>query len=151
MDDKDNGLIQRLKDRFNAAFDAREQRKEDERWFNDRAHEIFASPRYITTDFWCHTCKRDCTGTGYRQVCTVRQWAPTAWFIGYCPLGHKMLRYITDKHIDPYYNMSELLRRQRYELQDTMLTPDNPRFKLLYPEQYKALMENDGKKTTSKA
>lgn len=43
-----------------------------------------------------------------------------------------------------------MIQRQRYELQDAFLTPDDPRFKVLYPKQYKELIkkkdeDNNGK------
>jgi hypothetical protein len=72
---------------------------------------------------------------------------PTAWYTGYCPNGHRMIRRITDKDSDPYYFMSDILKRQRYDLRDMLLTPDDPRFKELYPEQYKQL---NGEETTNK-
>ena len=147
---KKKNLIQRLKDRYDDAEASRLLQEELARPFNERMEAIFTAPRYCTTDFWCNICKRDCSGTGYRQVCTVRHTLPTAWFVGYCPLGHKMLRRITDKDTDPFYDFSEMIQRQRYELQDAFLTPDDPRFRVLYPKQYKELIkkkdeDNNGK------
>ena len=133
-------LIQKLKDRYNTAKRERQERSEQEQPLKDRMLDIFSADRNPITDFYCTQCKRDCTGTGYRQVCTVRPMAPTAWFLGICPKGHRMIRRITDKDSDPYYHLSPYIQRQRWEMADAFLTPDDPRFRVLYPEQYKLLM-----------
>lgn len=132
-------LIQKLKDKYDLARAKRAIEEEKARPMKDRMDDIFSAPRFIVTDFWCDDCKRDCSGTGYRQVCTIREWAPTAWFIGYCPKGHRMIRRITDKNTDPYYDLSDMVKRHRYEMRDAFLSPDDPRFKLLYPLQWEAL------------
>ena len=138
---KNNGLIKNLKDRYDLKRQERADREEKMRPFQERVQAIFDSPLRVTTDFWCNTCKKDCTGAGYRQVCTIDAKHPTGWFTGYCPKGHKLIRRITDKITDPYYEMSFMIRRQRYDLKDEFLTPDDPRFKVLYPRQWKELME----------
>ena len=137
-------LIKQLKNRYNWRVAERKAQKERERPFKERLHVIFSSPRFIITDFWCDICRRDCTGTGFRQVCTIRPQLPTAWFMGFCPEGHKMIRRITDKGSDPYYDRSLLVQRQRYELSDALLTPDDPRFKVVYPKQWEELMKKNG-------
>jgi len=107
--------------------------------FKDRVKTIFDAPRFVVTDFFCTVCKLDCAGTGFRQVCTLRQNLPTAWFVGFCPKGHRLVRRITDKDTDSYYDRSPLIRRQRYELRDDLLTPEDPRFRMLYPKQWEKL------------
>lgn len=129
-------LKQRLKDRYDHVRKLRLERQEKERPYLDRISAIFEAPKVVITDFWCNKCKRDCNGHGYRQVSLIRQKLPTAWFKAYCPKGHLMLRYITDKNIDPYYLLSFNLQRQRYDLRDDLLTPMDPRFRVLYPKQY---------------
>jgi hypothetical protein len=57
-----------------------------------------------------------------------------------------MIRRITDKVQDPYYYQSLMLNRQRYNMRDDLLTPDDPRFKLLYPKQYEELFKKRNKK-----
>jgi hypothetical protein len=135
-------IIQRLKDRLNRATEERQAKEAEEQPFKDRLKEIFTAPRSVVTDFYCSVCKRDCSGTGYRQVCTIRQWAPTAWYVGNCPKGHKMIRRITDKSSDPYYEMSPMIQRHRYEMRNAFMDPSDPRFKLLYPDKYEELMQN---------
>jgi len=141
--------VQKLKDRYDSARRLREEREERERPFKDRVALIMDAPRFVTTDFWCNTCQRDCRGTGYRQASTVRPECPTAWFIAYCPRGHRMIRRITDKSTDPYYELSFLVQRQRFDLRDAILTPEDPRFKILYPKQYAELFKKDGRQKTN--
>ena len=135
-----NRTIKRLKERYDRVRAEKEAKVEKERPFRERVASIFEAPRFVVTDFFCPVCKKDCVGTGYRQVCTIRPWAPTAWFMGICPKGHRMIRRITDKNTDPYYDLSPMVARQRWELRDAFLTPDDPRFKELYPEQWEKLM-----------
>jgi len=137
---KKQSLIQKLKNRYDKAREARLVSEDKDKPFKDRVEAIFTAPRWCNTDFWCDECKKDCSGTGFRQVCTVREKLPTAWFVGYCPKGHKMVRRITDKGTDPYYEKSLMIQRQRYEMRDALLTPDDSRFRVLYPKQYKELM-----------
>jgi len=141
------GEEKKLRARFEDTRKKRIAKYEEERPLIERLGTIFNADRYATTDFFCNTCKRDCTGTGYRQVLTLRKWLPTAWYVGTCPNGHKMIRRITDKNTDPYYYQSYMVQRQRNEMEDSFLTPDNPRFKLLYPDKYDELMKKDGQRT----
>jgi hypothetical protein len=60
-----------------------------------------------------------------------------------------MIRRITDKSSDPYYVMSPFLQRQRYDLIDAFITPDDPRFKVLYPDKYAKLKNHVGKETNN--
>ena len=113
--------------------------------FKERIEAIMHAPRFTITDFWCDQCRKDVTGTGFKQVCAFREKLPTAWYTSFCPKGHRITRRITDKDTDPYYTRSLLVQRQRYDLRDLLLTPDDPRFKVLYPEAYAKLYPN-GKK-----
>ena len=131
--------MQNLRDRYDQAVAKRAAEKAAMQPFLDRVEAITHSPRFTTTDFWCATCQRDCQGTGYRQVSTIRERWPTAWFVGYCPTGHKVLRRITDKNTDPYYDSSYMVKRMRFTLRDDLLTPEDPRFKVLYPRQWEEL------------
>ena len=140
-----NKLIQRLQDKYDAARVKRVKKEDEDRPLKERFKEIFNAAKYVNTDFYCPVCKKDCSGPGYRQVCTLREWAPTAWYVGYCPKGHKMIRRITDKSTDPYYEQSFMVMRQRYEMADMLLDPSDPRFKILYPKQYEELTKNNGK------
>jgi len=135
---------QKEQERLAAYYDdirkKREEIAEKNAPFLDRVKAIMDAPRFATVDFWCDKCQKDCTGRGYRQVCTLRERTPTAWYLGFCSKGHRMIRRITDKSSDPYYNQSIFLMRQRNEMALDLLTPDDPRFKILYPKQWKELM-----------
>ena len=139
---KNSKKINDLKERYDIARAKRWARQDRERPYMERISAIYEAPRFVVTDFFCPVCKKDCVGTGYRQVATIRERAPTAWYIGFCPNNHKMIRRITDKETDPYYDLSPLIARQRWEMRDMLLTPDDPRFKELYPDAYKKLFPN---------
>lgn len=139
-------IIKKLQKRYDEAVERRILKEIQDKPLQDRIKTIFGAKKFIQMDFWCDDCKRDCSGTGYRQVYTQRLKAPTAWYTGFCPYNHKMIRRITDKLSDPYYELSYMVRRQRYDLADDMMTPDNPLFKDRYPDQWKELY---GKKGTN--
>ncbi len=112
--------------------------------FLDRVRAIMDAPRYARVDFWCDICKRDCSGVGYKQICTIRERVPTAWYVGFCQKGHRLIRRITDKGSDPYYSQSLFLMRQRSEMEIDLLTPDDPRFKIFYPKQWAEMNKKHG-------
>ena len=141
-----NNLIQKLKDKYDAAREKRKVQELKDSPLNDRIKDILDAALYVNTDFYCHECKKDCSGPGYRRTCTLRPHSPTAWYTGFCPKGHQMIRRITDKDTDPYYDQSFVIKRQRYDLADALLTPNDPRFKILYPKQYKELMNKNNVK-----
>lgn len=95
-------------------------------------------------DFWCGTCLKDFEAKGQKQVRDAIGW-PVAFYAAHCPLGHIAMRRITDKLNDPYFYESLLMRMQQVDHADDFITPDNPRFAVLYPIQW-ARIENDRKK-----
>lgn len=106
---------------------------------SERAQEIKDAPESQMMDFYCDTCKRDFGAMGFKQVRIPKK---SVWFAFYeanCPNNHKALRYITDKLTDPYFFNSPFVREQQNQFEDAMITPDNPRFKLLYPEAYERI------------
>ena len=134
--------VKQLQDRYDEARALRAKKEAREKPVLDHIKLVVEAPRHTTNDFWCNICKRDCTGTGVKQVRTLPNRLPVAWYLGVCPLGHRMIRRITDKDTDPYYWQSLVLWRQRAEMADMLLTPDDPRFKELYPKQYEELTKN---------
>ena len=109
--------------------------------YKDRMREIHDAYNVTKLDFFCTVCDTDFSGNAYKQVRTLGPQI-VAYYVGLCPRRHKCLRYITDKYRDPYYWTSKVLARQRVDLADAILTPDNPRFRLVYPEQWRQLTED---------
>lgn len=66
---------------------------------------------------------------------------PYAYYEGMCPAKHLARRHITDKHLDPYYHLSAMIRKQRHDMRDDLLTPADPRFRIVYPRQWAQLEE----------
>lgn len=131
--------IDKLKRIVDSKGEERSRHTKLQEWLYGRANEIKAAAVRTQTDFWCDTCKRDFSGIGHKQV---RMPPGSVWFAYYatvCPVGHKALRYITDKLTDPYYVKSARIRREQGLFHDDMLSPAHPRFKLIYPNQYRRL------------
>ena len=135
---KNSSKIKKLIKVYDAKRKKRFEEQAAKQPYLDRMEAIKTAPAYIVTDFFCSVCKRDCQAAAVKQVSTQRE-LHTAWFTGYCPKGHKLIRRITDKESDPYYSLSMVMKRQRWEMRDAMLTPEDPRFKKLYPKQWKKL------------
>ena len=115
----------------------RERVRDREREQRMRIRELNEAPRRTTTDFWCAKCRKDFSGPAYKQVSGTH-----GRYVGCCPRGHEAYRNITEKNRDPYYRDSEMVRRLRYTMRDDLVQPGDPRFKELYPEQYKKLFPN---------
>lgn len=130
--------VERLTRRIEDRREARERIAMREAGYKDHVKVIKEAYEETHMDFWCEKCKKDFSTTGRKQVRYASRW-PVAYYVGLCPKGHSTMRYITDKGHDAYYGRSEMMRRQRVELADAMLTPDNPRFALVYPQKYREL------------
>lgn len=100
-----------------------------------RKKEIDEAPNMQQMDFWCKDCKKDFIATGYKSV----DKDMCAAFLASCPNGHGAVRYITDVHKDPYFHLSNKVKHEREKYADYFVTPDNPRFKVLYPQAWAAL------------
>lgn len=133
---------QKLIKRVNANREARAAELERTRERRERHKEIREAPGRTRIDFWCDECASDFQGTGWKVTRNMASdKLPIAWYVGWCPVGHKAIRQITEKYLDPYYNRSAVIRAQRQEFADAMLTPNDPRFRILYPDQWRKLEE----------
>lgn len=109
-----------------------------EQGYMDHVRTISEAPERTPMDFWCKACAKDFTTLGKKIVRSSGRW-PVAWYVGLCPKNHESIRYITDKDRDPYYWMSDMVKKQRSQMADDFLTPDDPRFAVLYPHKYREL------------
>lgn len=90
-------------------------------------------------NYFCEVCRKDCEGNGFKEI---RWRSNDLWFAfyrGFCPNGHAVIRRITDKLDDPYYFHSRFVQREQAEHADDFVTPHDPRFKHLYPMQWRSL------------
>ncbi len=150
---KDNAISHlkgTLKDKHDE-IDARNRAEQDTK---DRIRVIRESPRIKDEDFWCRPCGRDFTARAYRHINWAfnvdlgvaeapKQWR--AWYEAECPKGHMAVRRITDKANDPYYALSEMQRRNARIHADDFMTPEDPRFRVKYPQQYAKYLEGRAK------
>lgn len=132
--------VERLTRRIEDRREARDRELMREAGYKDHIRAIQEAPEEQKMDFWCKVCKCDFNADARKMVRHAGRW-PVAWYVGLCPLGHSAIRHITDKHHDVYYRESVMLQRQRVELADAMLTPDDPRFALVYPQKWRELEE----------
>lgn len=118
---------------------ARERFMSLQKWLYERRDEILGAPMYVQTDFWCDYCEKDFSTTGHKEVRVPPQGVWFAYYVGICPCGKFAVRYITDKLLDPYFYKSLVLKIQQGQYADEMLQPWQPRFRQVYPEQYRKL------------
>lgn len=130
--------VERLTRRIEDRRESRERERMREAGYKDHIRAIQEAAEETKMDFWCRECKCDFNADARKMMRHASRW-PVAWYVGQCPKGHSAIRHITDKHHDRYYHESVMLKRQRVELADAMLTPDDPRFALVYPQQWRAL------------
>lgn len=101
--------------------------------------------------FWCDRCRRDFDAIGHlhstlyvfnvdtgKTEMRTEAW-PSAHYEALCPKGHSAVRYLTDKVHDPYFSLSEVVQRDRIRMERDLLQPSDPRFKYVYPEQWRRL------------
>jgi hypothetical protein len=111
--------------------------------FREHVRSIREAPDVVDMSFWCKKCKVDFISKGYKVIGKMGMW-PTSWYVGFCRGRHRAIKRITDKSGDDYYFFSKAITRERKERADDMLTPDNPRFKLVYPDKWRELYEKKG-------
>lgn len=131
---REERLLRRIEDNRSS----RERIALQEKGYTDHKRVIIEAYEVTRMDFWCQACRKDFNTSARKQVRFSSRW-PVAWYVGLCPKKHVCIRYITDKDRDPYYRRSVMIARQRVELADAMLTPDNPRFALVYPQKYREI------------
>ncbi len=134
-----NPYEDRLRKRVDANRASRQRDLERTQAYRDRMREIADAYPRVLTQFWCDTCSLDVEGMGVKQVRGPQGRLPWAWYEGRCAKNHVVLRRITEKQGDPYYVRSEKLKRERIDMADAMLQPHEPRFRLVYPDQWKAI------------
>lgn len=96
----------------------------------------------LVTDFYCEDCDLDQRLPGYEQgyldsFSKKMGWKVTPrWYANDCKkCNRKLIRYITEKHLDPYFRKSKKLRYLRRKYANELIQPNDPKFALLYPEK----------------
>lgn len=147
----------RLQERVDANRERRQRELESTRPYRERMREVNEAYQVVPRmDFWCDACagfdesKGDIVAVGHKGVRAPSGHLPFAFYQGQCPKGHMVMRHITDKHRDPYYHKSIKMRRERAMAADDLLQPNDPRFRLVYPNQW-AKMEAERKADEERA
>lgn len=136
--DREHELISRV-ERNRAWRDADLKKTQS---YRDRMNAIREAKRVDRLAFWCDNCHKDFISIAYKQVRQPKGQLPIAWHVGKCPCGYKALRYITDKGADPYYYKSFYMKLERVKLSNDLVQPGDPRFRILYPAQYRKMQED---------
>lgn len=113
----------------------------------ERIAEIEQAPQVRLYEFWCDECQEDYIAEAHKHSnrygydltfgTPYEIETPQAWYTSKCTKGHENVRRITDKLNDPYYARSMKVRREVMEHADDFLTPDDPRFKIVYPDKWR--------------
>ena len=106
------------------------EKREKERLERERVND--EAPLYKRQDAFCEVCDRD-----YSVMLKKHGTSLLAYYVAFCPYGHPVRREITLR--DRYYDQSKKVRAEREMYSDLLLTPNDPRFRLVYPEQWKEL------------
>lgn len=144
--------VKRLADKVADSRKYRAQEEATQKMRSQRLSEINEAPESVLTDFWCDhpACRKDFSTLGYKHLNWVHNietgmneppeiWR--AWYAANCPSGHRCIKRITDKQYDPYYYQSNKVRKMQRQYADEMLTPDDPRFKTIYPQQWARIQD----------
>jgi len=88
-----------------------------------------------TISFYCEDCRVDQDLIPGKRVNGNAQ-----WFFAECKECEKgLIRYITDKGLDPYYRNSLYLKKQRLKFAKDLIQPGDPRFKTYYKDEWDKL------------
>lgn len=146
-------ITERLKKRVDANAAYRERLQKMGAEYRERMAIIASSPVRNRMGFYCEQCRKDFDAVGYKHSNTTIlnvdtgmseprfPSVPHAWYTALCPKRHEAVRHITDKQRDVYFNLSLVVRQDRARYERDLLQPSDPRFKLVYPEQWKKLQE----------
>ena len=125
--------IEGLKTRTRNVMEGLRIKREGDKLAGERDKMISEAKQFMMLDFWCDKCKRDCVGSAHKVV-RLHSIANVniASYIGKCPVGHKVVRFITDKFWDPYYTHSRTIAIQRRQFAKDLLQPGDEGFKSAY-------------------
>ena len=80
--------------------------------------------------FYCLKCKREFLENGVKTY--AYDGKITAFYRAFHKCGRESVRRITEKADDEFYNLSEVVKMQRQQYRDDMLSPYQQRFRTLY-------------------
>ena len=91
-------------------------------------------PGTARTPFYCRPCRKDFVAPAWKEWSFFFNCG--SWF-SRCPdCGGECARYISQKTKDPYYELSNEIRKMRGDFATDMLRPDQYGFKTLYGEPF---------------
>lgn len=126
--------IRELIDRQEARTMDRQRHIDREKSLAERDSVIADAKPVDRREFFCQRCKKDFIGVARLQV--EEDWNGTnqriAFYKTKCFASHWCVRLVTDRHRDPYWRMSELVRADRANHAADLLQPFEEGYNLLY-------------------
>lgn len=131
--------LQTLKNKLSRRQEERAESEKRTNALRERDQLISSVPYAVETGFWCKTCELDFNRTGLKVTRRAYESEQLlAWYATRCEKCYsRCIRFITDKHLDPYYRESALLQHQRKIQSRDLLQPGDAGFKTLYGDPYK--------------
>lgn len=114
------------------AYD-RNYHREREKEKAERETTIQSAQNFVLTDFYCHKCKLDFKAQAIKEI--EEDWngnGNNAFYRTKCFKNHWCIRYITDKHRDPYWFKSKAVAQDRDRHFADTLQPWQTGFNMLY-------------------
>jgi len=111
----------------------RKYHQDKEKLLRERDELIADSKPFVLTDFYCDKCKKDFKGQAIKQV--ELDWYANqriAYYKSKCFRGHWVIRLITDKYKDGFYQRSKLVFLDRGNHFNDTVQPHETGFNLLY-------------------
>lgn len=128
-------------------FEAQDKRANDRTYHREKAKqraerdELINDAHMLTlTDFFCEECQEDFKDFALKQVEV--DWSNSTQHIAFyrtrCDNGHYCIRYITDRHMDPFFQRSKEMAHQRATHAEDIIQPHETGFNLLYGRKHKS-------------
>ncbi len=136
--------VEKLTKRVENLYNERQRYDDLQQALQARNKLINEAPQLTRTDFWCSTCREDILNCmAYKVV--EKDWCypyqKIAYYESYRACHKGLRRRITDKHTDPYYRESAMIRIQARAARDSgdLLQPHDFGFQTKYGDPNKKL------------
>lgn len=85
----------------------------------------------MKTSFWCTHC-----GVDFDKEAIKSTRAGCEYFFSFCPKNHKVVRYITERKIDPYYRVSKKAKQEMIAYKRDLIQPGQDGFQTYYKDSW---------------
>jgi len=124
--------IEELIDRQQKRHDDRTYDREYKKSLYELNKDIQEAKMMAATEFLCTSCHTEFKGVAVKQISEQFDGSYIAFYRHKCDCGKFCIRYITDKHKDPYWTRSKVVAMDKGKHYKDMLQPHETGFTLLY-------------------